>query len=149
MADGTHTTAKLKGKVQREGFLVQIPVQRVMVAILHVLAVEVDPSAAQAACIVLEQWYCCEATWLSTSLVNWCSICWATLVGSVCHLHTAVCKAGYQPSSDEEGACKRCKVGTFKPHKGNQMCEECAWPRTTEKTGAISSDACGELVEVF
>lgn len=60
-----------------------------------------------------------------------------------------MCKAGYEPSSDPEGICTRCKEGTFKPHKGDKECEECPWPKTTEKSGSITSDTCGELLALL
>lgn len=64
----------------------------------------------------------------------------------------AVCKAGHQPSPDDDGSCEVCKEGTFKAQKGNKKCEECTWPKTTEHRGALTPDACGEtpgLVQIM
>jgi hypothetical protein len=133
----------------------------------HVIAAPVTKKCCCSVCV----WWCqlggwvggCRPCcyWLARNLVTILAPCWLVskaelrlMQDSDCvMLHPfAVCKAGHQPSPDDDGSCEVCKEGTFKAHKGNKKCEECPWPKTTEHRGALTPEACGEtagLIQIY
>ena len=58
------------------------------------------------------------------------------------------CLAGFEP--DGFGGCKLCDVGFFKDEDSNSKCTSCisvASNTTTLRTGANSSDLCGNIIQ--